>query len=72
MSSSFNVSFAEGSLFFTMQGDLSTMVQGLCTCFVSLNLTLTDRKMQVKFGLKVVTLGCQIDEYTRLFGTKET
>ena len=54
MSSSFNVSFAEGSLFFTMQGDLSTMVQGLCTCFVSLNLTLTDRKMQVKFGLKVV------------------
>ena len=72
MSSSFNVSFAEGSLFFTMQGDLSTMVQGLRTCFVSLNLTLTDRKMQVKFGLKVVTLGCHIDEYTRLFGTKET
>ena len=33
MSSSFNVSFAEGSLFFTMQGDLSTMVQGLWTCF---------------------------------------
>ena len=50
MSSSFNVSFAEGSLFFTMQGDLSTMVQGLRTCCVSLNLT--DRqKMQ---GLKVV------------------
>ena len=58
MSSSFNVSFAEGSLFFTMQGDLSTMVQGLWTCFVSLNLTLTltDRKMQVKFGLKVVMI----------------
>ena len=56
MSSSFNVSFAEGSLFFTMQGDLSTMVQGLRTCFVSLNLTLTDRKLQVKFGLKVVVI----------------
>ena len=54
MSSSFNVSFAEGSLFFTMQGDLSTMVQGLRTCFVSLKLTLTNREMQVKFGLKVV------------------
>jgi hypothetical protein len=54
MSSSFNVSFAEGSLFFTMQGDLSTMVQGLRTCLVFLNLPLlTDRKMQVKFALKV-------------------
>ena len=46
MSSSFNVSFAEGSLFFTMQGDLSTMVQGLLTCFLSLNLTLIDRKKE--------------------------
>ena len=63
MSSSFNVSFAEGSLFFTMQGDLSTMVQGLWTCFVSLNLTLIDRKMQVKFGLKVVMISLLVSKW---------
>lgn len=63
MSSSFNVSFAEGSLFFTMQGDLSTMVQGLLTCFLSLNLTLIDRKMQVKFGLKVVMISLLVSKW---------
>ena len=63
MSSSFNVSFAEGSLFFTMQGDLSTMVQDLLTCFLSLNLTLIDRKMQVKFGLKVVMISLLVSKW---------
>ena len=63
MSSSFNVSFAEGSLFFTMQGDLSTMIQGLLTCFLSLNLTLIDRKMEVKFGLKVVMISLLVSKW---------
>ena len=44
--------------FLPCRGDLtSTMIQGLWTSFVFLNLTLTDRKMQVEFGFEIQSCG---------------
>ena len=58
-------SFYETSLFFVWieddflqkrsnEIDFTTMIQGLRLCFVFLNLVLTDRNIQARFGLKVI------------------